>query len=305
MTGMTDFITTARWVDVWTIWFVLVDDAYQALEQHYGRWRRSGPPPIFHDSEVITVALIIDTWFHGHEALGLAFLRQQAPTLFPHLPPDGWFNQRRTRLGPLIEQIRQQVTRQYGLITADERDRLIDSAPIPVATYQRASANRTVTGSEYFGVMNNRRAKLFGFRLHLTTTTRGVVDTWLLAPAAIHDSQVMPAVLDTATQQVVLGDGAYHNPAAAPVLAARQVVVHAPPRRDSRKRAPWPDDLRRWVGKVRRRIETALSVLTTVFNVECPHARSLRGLVCRISTRLLAYHLSFVTGMLLAQLATS
>lgn len=305
MTGMTDFITTTRWEDVWTIWFVLVDDAYQALERHHGRWRHSGPTPVFHDSEVITVALISDTWFHGHEALGLAFLRQYHRQLFPHLPPDGWFNDRRTRLGPLIDQVRQVITRQLGLITADDHDRLIDSAPIPVATYQRAGANRTVNGSEYFGVMSSRRAKLFGFRLHLTTTTQGVVDTWVLAPAAIHDSQVLPAVLEDATQRVVLGDGAYHNPAAAPVLAARQVIVHAPPRRDSRTRTPWPDDLRRWVGKVRRRIETALSVLTTVFNIECVHARSLRGLVCRISTRILAYTLSFITGALLPQLSGS
>ncbi|MDW8214586.1 MAG: IS982 family transposase [Roseiflexaceae bacterium] len=299
MTGMTDFITTARWEDVWTIWFVLVDDAYQALERRYGRWRRTGPAPVFHDSEVITVALIIDTWFHGHEALGLAFLRQYHPTLFPHLPSDGWFNQRRTRLGPLIDQIRQVITQQYGGVSGADPDRLADSAPIPVATYQRARANRTVTGSAYFGVMNRRRAKLFGFRLHLTTTTHGVVDAWVLAPAAIHDSQALPALVEDAACQALLGDGAYHNPTAAPVLAARQVA--APPRRDSRKREPWPAELRRWVGKVRRRIETALSVLTVVFNIECPHARSLQGLVCRISTRLLAYNLCFITGALLAQ----
>ncbi len=103
MAGRTDFITDACWEDVWTIWYTLVDDAYQTLEQHYGAWRRSGPQPTFSDSEVITVSLIIDTWFAGHEALGLSFLRPYHPTLFPHLPPDGWFNQRRTMLGLLIE----------------------------------------------------------------------------------------------------------------------------------------------------------------------------------------------------------
>ena len=87
MAGRTDFITDARWEDVWTIWYTLVDDAYQTLEQHYGAWRRSGPQPLFSDSEAITVGLIIDTWFGGHEALGLSFLRQYHPTLFPHLPP--------------------------------------------------------------------------------------------------------------------------------------------------------------------------------------------------------------------------
>jgi hypothetical protein len=76
MTGLTDFITDAAWEDIFTIWFVLVDEAYAALEQHFGAWRKRGPAPTFHDSEVITVALITDTFFHGHEALALSFLRQ-------------------------------------------------------------------------------------------------------------------------------------------------------------------------------------------------------------------------------------
>src|SRR5215210_4804518 len=98
MLGLTDFITDAPWEDTFTIWFVLVDEAYGALEAHFGGWRQRGPRPIFHDSEVISVALIIDTFFHGHEALGLSFLRQYHPTLFPALPNDGQFNTRRRLL---------------------------------------------------------------------------------------------------------------------------------------------------------------------------------------------------------------
>ncbi len=32
MTGLTDFITDAEWKDVFTIWFVVVADAYAVLE---------------------------------------------------------------------------------------------------------------------------------------------------------------------------------------------------------------------------------------------------------------------------------
>lgn len=191
MAGRSDFITEANPEDVWLIWYVLVDDAYQALEQHYGAWRRSGSAPVFSDSEVITVALIIDTWFHGHEALGLAFLRRYHPPLFPQLPPDDWFNTRRTLLGPLIDQLRRVLTYHHGLIATDDPDWLIDSAPIPVCTYSRASQNQTLTGSEYGGVMTSRGAKLFGVRLHITTTKDQVIDEWVLAPAAHHDSPVM------------------------------------------------------------------------------------------------------------------
>ena len=299
MAGMTDCITDACWEDMWTLWFVLVDDAYHALEQHCGGWRRTGPAPVLHDSEVITIALIADTWFHGHEALALAFLRQYHPTLFPHLPAPGHFNARRTRLGPLIEQVRRVISDFWGLLPAADAERLVDSAPVPLATYRRASQSQTASGPAYFSVMVTRSAKLFGVRLHLTVTPAGLIDTWVLAPAATHDSQVLPALLEQARDQVVYGDGAYHNPTAAPALAARDVVVYAPPRRDSRQVAPWPAALRRQFSGVRQRIETVLSTLSTVFDLQRPRARSFQGVVCRISTRILAYTLCALTQPLL------
>jgi hypothetical protein len=72
MAGLTDFITQEPWSDIFLIWLVEVDDAYTELQTQYGEWRQRGPAPRFTDSEVITVALIIDTFFHGHEALGLS-----------------------------------------------------------------------------------------------------------------------------------------------------------------------------------------------------------------------------------------
>ncbi len=305
MAGRTDFITDACWEDVFTIWYTLVDDAYQTLEQHYGAWRRSGPQPTFSDSEVITVGLIIDTWFAGHEALGLSFLRHYHPTLFPHLPPDGSLNQRRTILGLLIDQVRRVISWHNGLLAADDPVRLLDSAPIPLATYTRGGDNCTVNGSEYFGVASSKGSKLFGLRLHVTTTVGQVVDDWLLAPASLHDSTPMSGVFEHSHDLLVLGDGAFHSPALEPVLRERhRVEILAPPRKDSRKREPWSKAKRAWLGRVRRKIETAFSVLQTVFHIEQPNARSLRGVICRISTRLLAYNLCFLTGSLLVQLYT-
>lgn len=295
MTGLTDCITESCWEDVWIHWFCLVDSAYQALEGRYGAWRRSGPAPTFHDSEVITVALIIDTWFHGHEALGLAFLRQYHPTLFPRLPADGHFNARRTVLGPLMDQVRRLLTAHTKLIADDEPHRLIDSAPIPLATYRRASSTQTVAGPEYFSVMVTRAAKLFGLRVTVTVAPNGVIDEWCLAPAAVHDSQVLPGLLEDQANRVVLGDGAYHNPTAQPVLEAHDVIVFAPPRRDAKAVAPWPDALRKQFSAVRQRIETVFSTLSTVFDFQRPRARSLKGVVSRISTRILAYTLCFLT----------
>ena len=112
----------------------------------------------------------------------------------------------------------------------------------------------------------------------------------------------MPAALEDSESLLVLGDGAYHNPVSEPILAQkRDIEVLAPPRKDSR--TPWPKELRQTVSRLQRNIETALSILAVVFHVERPNARSLQGLVCRISTRILAYNLCFVMNKYLAQLS--
>ena len=303
MIGRTNFITEALWSDIMLVWYCLVDDAYKQLESRFGAWRQRGPAPVFTDSEVITVAMVIDTFFGGHEALGLSFLRQYHADLFPHLPGEGRFNERRTRLGPLIDQVRRLITQEAGLLPDEDRIRLIDSAPIFVNTYARGGSSATLVGPEYFGIAKSQGAKVFGLRLVLTTSTEQVVDGWMVAPAAPHDSTTMSAALEDDESLLVLGDGAYHSPVHQTVLADKHDIrVLAPPRKDSL--TPWPAELRQTVTRLRRNIETALSILAVTFHVERPNARSLLGLICRISTRILAYNLCFVMNNHLAQLST-
>jgi hypothetical protein len=300
MAAWTDFITDVD-PEVWlTYWYVLVDDAYQALEQDYGGWRRRGPAPQFSDSEVITVSLYIDTIYAGHEALGLASLRQTLPGLFPKLLPNGQFNARRRQLGPIMEQIRQYLTRVWGLIPPDDRMRNLDSAPIPVCTFNRSHENRSWVGPEYYGVMASRRAKLYGLRLHATMTQDYVLDQWLLAPASCRDSKVMCATLEGAHDLLVYADNAFRDPVEEQVLErARNIRVWAAPRSDARQ--PWPAAFAQLAARFRRRIETGFSVLSTVFHLEQPGARSPSGLVARIATRILAYTLSILTAGWLLQ----
>lgn len=301
MTGLTDFITEARWSDVFTVWFVLIDDAYQLLEARLGHWRHAGPQPAFSDSEVITLALIIDTYFDGDEETGLSFVRQYHAAMFPKLLPNGQFNYRRRRLCRITDLIRRQLIRDFALIDPTDRVRLLDSMPLPVCTYTRGKENQTLCGQEFFGVCSSKGTKLFGLRLQVTTTVDMLVDEWLLAPASIHDSQAVPAILEDAEDLRIYADGAYNNPLAMQVLGRKHgIELYAVPRKDSR--TPWPEQFRRLVMKTRRRIETTFSVLNTVFHIEQLGSRSFDGLVSRVATRLLAHTLCFITPPFLAKL---
>jgi len=209
MHGLTDYITAYAWADIFTTWYVLVDEAYHAVVAHHGRLRQRGPAPTFADSDVMTIALITDTFFHGKEEVCLAFVRQYHADMFPHLLHDPRFHRRRALSG-LMEAIRRVYT--TWLVADDDALRVVDSAPIPVCTDLRSRAWMTVAGADYCGVMVSRRATLFGFRLHLTTTTNHVVDQWMLAPASHHDGTLTPALMEDAHGLWVVRDNAFHHP---------------------------------------------------------------------------------------------
>jgi len=292
MKGLSNYITEWSWEDIITPWVVLIDDAYQDLITKRGhRLRRRGPEPLFSDSEVMTVGLIVETFFQGHEEVGYAFVSQYLGDLFPDLIDLDRFNERRRMLVAVIEAIRRDLRDQ--IIDQDDRMRIVDSAPITLMTYTRGSRCKSVVGSEYFGVVTSKKGKFFGLRLHATVTAEQLIDEWLLAPASATDAKVLDELVLDCRDLSIIGDKAY-NDAELEERLWRKRRIHLLPLRKDNQQAQWTDDIRRILGRVRHRVETVFSTLTTVFNVQRPRGRSLTGHVTRIATCVLAHTLSFL-----------
>jgi hypothetical protein len=291
MNGLTNYITECPWTDTITIWYVLVDDAYQQLVAKRGRPLRSrGPAPKFSDSEVITISLIIESYFQGHEEVGYAFVSQYVRDLFPDLIDLDRFNARRRELIAVIEAIRRDLRDQ--LLDRSDPVRVVDSAPVTLMTYSRGARCRSVVGSQYFGVVTSKKSKLFGLRLHITATAEQLIDEWLLAPASAHDAKVLDALVQDCRDLAIIGDKAYNDAELEARLWNKRRIQLLPLRRRNQK-AQWPADVRRALGRVRHRVETVFSVLVTTFNIQRPRGRSLAGHVVRVATCILAHTLSF------------
>jgi hypothetical protein len=291
MNGLTNYITEQSWEDSITIWYVLIDDAYQRYIARQGQPLRSrGPLPKLTDSEVITIGLIIEVFFQGHEEIGYAFVCQYLLDMFPNLIDLDRFNERRRQLVAVIEAIRRDLRDQK--IEPGEPVRLVDSAPITLMTYTRGKRCRSVVGSDYFGVVTSKKSKFFGLRLHATVTPEQMIDEWLLAPAAIHDLNVLDALVLDCRDRVLVGDKAYNDQELENRLWEKRQIRLLPLRRDNQAQQ-WPDEVRRALGNVRHRVETVFSTLVTVFNVQRPRGRSLAGHVVRIATCILAHTLCF------------
>jgi hypothetical protein len=291
MNGLTNYITEQSWEDSITIWYVLIEDAYQRYIAKRGRPLRSrGPAPKLTDSEVITIGMIIEVFFQGHEEIGYAFVCQYLSDMFPNLIDLDRFNERRRQLVAVIEAIRRDLRDQK--IEPSEPVRLVDSAPITLMTYTRGKRCRSVVGSDYFGVVTSKKSKFFGLRLHATVTPEQMIDEWLLAPAAVHDLNALDALVLDCRDLVLVGDKAYNDQELENRLWQKRRIQLLPLRRDNQTRQ-WPDEVRRALGNVRHRVETVFSALVTSFNVQRPRGRSLAGHVVRIATCILAHTLCF------------
>jgi hypothetical protein len=291
MNGLTNYITERPWLDIVTTWFVLVDDAYQRFLAKLGRrLRTSGTEPSFTDSEVITVSLILETFFQGHEEVGYAFVTQYMHDLFPRLVDLDRFNVRRRELIAVIEAIRRDFRDQK--LDAQDRVRLTDSAPITLMTYSRGARCVSVVGNEYFGVVTSKKAKVFGLRLHATVTVNQLIDEWLLAPASYVDGKVLEALVENQRDLILIGDKGYTDADLEEWLWHTRRIQLVPLRRKNEKRQ-WSAEIREILGRVRHRVETVFSVTSMVFNLERPRGRSLAGHVVRVATIILAHTLSF------------
>lgn len=291
MNGLTDYITQWPWADIVTTWFALVDDAYNRVVTQRGHpFRASGPEPTFCDSEVITVSLIIETFFQGHEDVGYAFVAQFMRDMFPHLIDLDRFNVRRRHLIAVIEAIRQDLRDQK--LDRTDPVRLVDSAPVTLMTYSRGARCKSVVGSQFFGVVTSKKGKVFGLRLHTTTTVHQLIDEWLLAPASVPDPQVLDEMVLDDRDLVLIGDKIYNDAEREERLWRKRGILLLPLRKDNQKNQ-WPDGIQRLLGRIRHGVETVFSTLTTVFNVERPRGRSLAGHAVRIATCILAHTLCF------------
>lgn len=301
MKGLSDYITESPWEAILTVTFVLIDDECQALSGQYFPNRKYAPgkQPLFHDSEVITVALFGEMVFGGDEDKTLHFLRQYHLDLFPQLLDNSRFNRRRHQLAEMMEAIRcrlrDQWRAQHPLSEEEANLRLVDSAPISICTYTRGRYCQSVPlewRDEWFGVCASKKSKFFGARCHLTSTLDQMVDTWLLAPGSYEDRKPMIALLEERQALHLIADKGYLSEELEDRLWDVGEHLLLALRRKNQK-AQWPAGIQQIIGRLRHGIETAFSVLTTVFTFESPHSRSLSGLIARITTKILAHTLSF------------
>ena len=263
--------------------FVQLDDGLQTWLGGR-RLRQRGPAPRLHDSEVLTMEVVGEYLGLDQDSAILAYFQRHHQPLFPGIGQihRTTFARQAANLWVAKAALWEQV---IGLIPHDPALMLIDSVPAPVCRFGHAPRCQRLRGVAAYGWDATSKAVYYGLRHHLRVSWPGIVTAIAVAPANIHDQELVGELVAGQTG-VVIGDRNYWNPALTADLARADLVLLAPFRK--RSRDPTPAASRR-LNRVRRQIETTASLLAERYHFKRLWARDLWHLTSRILRKLLSH----------------
>ncbi len=281
-------MASISFVDLATIVYVLVDDWYQDHGRHLLQGKR-GAKPVFSDSEVITLLLLMDFLPFPGESQFLGFVRAHWLPLFPRLLDPSQFHRRGRALHLLVEELRRHWTAALGATLATQF--LLDTKPVPVVGYMRSKKHSDFAGSASYGVCVSRNLKYFGYKLVLLSTREGLPVAYELVPAHTDERAAADTVLSVLWGCDVVGDkgflGADWQQAQRETQGNR---IWTPTRVN--QRAPHSPALNRWLHGVRERIESVFNeVQNTGRNLERLLRKTVLGLVTHVIAKMTSHTL--------------
>jgi hypothetical protein len=262
--------------------FCLIDDELQALNLTNPRAR--GPAPTLTDAEVITIGLVGEFWGLDTDRAIVRHFRAYHTAEFPDLA-----RVHRTtfaRQAANLWAVQQAVHRRLAdRLTAGRTLWLVDSFPVPVCQFARATFCRRFRGQADYGYDHCVKRTVYGFRVHLRADAAGVIQAFQIAPARASDKALLPELAGP-PGTTGIGDRGYYAPALAAELAAAGVRFLTPYLHASKE----PDPARAAaLSAIRYRLETVNGQLAERYRAKRTWTRDLWHLTGRVTRKVLSH----------------
>jgi hypothetical protein len=266
--------------------YCLIDDLLTESRQDpaWRRIRQRGPAPLLADAEVLTMEVVGEFLGYDQDRAIYDYFRRHHAELFPRLPQvhRTTFTRQAANLWVLKERL-------WGLLRErlphDPALAMVDSVPMAVCRFGRAYTCSRFRGQAAFGRDTGSKATIYGLRGHLRANWPGVVSALSVAPANVHDRDLVPELVEGASGQV-LGDRNYWDPKLTAELVPAGIALLAP----FKKRATDPDPAgSRVLTRVRWRIETVASQFVARYQLKQVWARDAWHRTARLLRKVLSH----------------
>lgn len=287
--------------DFFLVSYVIIDDIYHKIIPDRIRFRRNYTESKLSDSEIITLAIVGEIHGISSEKAWFNYVRKNLKDLFPNLSHRTRFNRTRRNLESVINAIRKEIGNYLGYNQSDLY--IIDSMPIPICGFGRAHFSKRFKDISSYGYCASKKETYYGLKLHAIVTLDGYITDIELTAANVDDREILWEIIPNSYQTIVLGDKGYICERITQELKSVKGTTLLALQRSNSK-MPYPKDLRNWISKHRRRIETSFSQLTEQFHINEVLANSLSGLKARLQSKILGHNISYFVNKCLGNKST-
>jgi hypothetical protein len=276
---------------IMTIIYVCVDNWYQRKGSQLLQGK-VGVPPVFSDSEVITLMLAEDYIPYPGEKQFLGYIRANHLGMFPELISQSQFNRRARGLRLLVEALRREWLVELGIEQTSHF--LLDTKPVPVMGYKRSKKHSDFAGSAAYGYCSSRNLHYYGYKLVMVTTLDGLPVLYELVPANIEERQAAETVLDRLANGQVFGDKGFLGEEWQAQIERQTGNRVITPKRVNQI-IQHPDGFERLLNSIRERIEGVFhEIQNTGRHLEHLQAKTVVGLVTRVITKVASHLLRYL-----------
>ena len=239
------------------------------------------------DAEIITLAVVQALLGYTSETRWIRRLRTDTDlrAMFPRVPGQSGYNKRIHSLTATMTWVCAALRR--GSRVDDDTVWLVDSTPIECARSRPDALSPGGMGRVRVTSASHSRF-FWGLRLHLVCTVHGLPVGWALAGAKADEREILCAVLERMDQpaapgQVIIADKNYFGTAFENQLTRAGITLVRPTRKGE---APRPGST--FLRPLRQVIESVFDTLKGQLDLERHAGRTITGVCCRITQRILA-----------------
>lgn len=245
-----------------------------------------GVVPKFSDLEVIALSATAEAFGFDSENYLFKRLNAEKADAFPNLITRRQYNQRRKLTARLGEEIRKDIV---AAMDGKENVFSIDSKPVKVC--QNARASRCAMGKDdcrtapQWGYCASQRTYYYGYKLHALCGISGVIHSYDMTAANVHDIHYLKDVRWEYHDCLMLGDKSYISAEVRQNLFdVANITLEVPYRLNQKDWRPptWA------YKKFRKRIETIFSQLDDQFMMMRNYAKQPAGLFTRTAAKITA-----------------
>jgi len=259
------------------------------LVNEKGNIPRCGVVPRFSDLEVVALSLTAESLSIDSENCLFEKLKEYRQE-FPNLISRRQYNDRRKFTADLYNKIRADVA---GKIDGGEDYFCIDSKPIEICRIARSK--RCTMGRDdlekapNYGFCASQNQYYYGYKLHALCGLSGVIHSFDLTGASVHDIKYLQDVKYEYHDCTILGDRGYiSREVQLDLFETALIKLEVPHRLNQKDWKPYFPPFR----KARKRIETSFSQLDDQFMLFRNYAKATTGFFTRIISKISAFTFS-------------